>query len=356
MGRWMVKAAELLTPLLNLLREELVSSGYIQCAETPVQVLKEPGKKATSKSYMWVQARAGPGQDPIVLFDYDPTRSGQVPERLLWRFLHLASRRLDCPAFGLIAGQRARLENLGTFGIRLRQSLTLFDLLTRFERAVSQVSSHARFWTERSEGTTWFCREGMREIVGFESGRAEAEHWTLMFMLHLVGLAAGPTWQPSRIILQCERTRALTQASAFSGVDLCFDQHVTAIALPPELFARPLRPATPRSDVVSELRDRLRPLLRDGHPDLPTAAEIAGMSPRSLQRRLNAEGLTYASLVDQVRFEDATRSLDRSDAPLIEIAFDLGYSDPAHFTRAFRRWAGITPSAYRRAHRIHLAP
>jgi AraC-like DNA-binding protein len=283
--------------------------------------------------------------------DFDEDPGGQVPERLLWRFLHLAARRLDCPAFGLIAGERARLENLGTFGLRLRQSLTLFDLLNTFERAVTQVSSHARFWTARSNGTSWFCREGMREIGGFESGRAEAEQWTLMFMLHLIRLAAGPTWRPSRIILQCERTPALTQARSISGIDLCFDQHVTAIALPPELFACPLRPATPRSGVVSELRSRLQPLLRDGHPDLLIAAEIAGMSPRSLQRRLGAEGLSYARLVDQVRFADACRMLASGDAPLIEIAFDLGYSDPAHFTRAFRRWAGITPSAYRRQHR-----
>ena len=54
---------------------------YLQMDETPTQVLKEKGKKATSKSYMWVRHR--PGDRPIILYDYDPTRRGSVPIELL---------------------------------------------------------------------------------------------------------------------------------------------------------------------------------------------------------------------------------------------------------------------------------
>lgn len=80
MSRWMINVAEKLMPLKKILEEELLASDYIHCDETTVQVLKEEGKKATGKSYMWVRGREGP--HPIVLFDYSPSRSGKIPKKL----------------------------------------------------------------------------------------------------------------------------------------------------------------------------------------------------------------------------------------------------------------------------------
>ncbi len=82
LASWMIQAGALIQPLINLLRERLLDYDIIQVDETTVQVLKEPDKAAQSKSYLWVQ-RGGPPDQPIVLYDYDPSRSGQVPLRLL---------------------------------------------------------------------------------------------------------------------------------------------------------------------------------------------------------------------------------------------------------------------------------
>jgi AraC-like DNA-binding protein len=76
-------------------------------------------------------------------------------------------------------------------------------------------------------------------------------------------------------------------------------------------------------------------------------AEIVGVHPRTLQRLLQRESLSYRQLVDEVRAERATVLLRDSDAPVTEIAFDLGYTDVSHFIRAFRRWTGVSPSRYR---------
>lgn len=81
MARWMIQVGEKVTPLITLLREELLKSSYIHMDETIVQVLKEDGKKAESNSYMWVQARSGP--KPIVLFHYAKNRSGNHAHELL---------------------------------------------------------------------------------------------------------------------------------------------------------------------------------------------------------------------------------------------------------------------------------
>lgn len=74
--------AEKLTPFMAHLNTTLLNSDVMHMDETTVQVLKEPGKTAQSKSYMWVQ-RAGPPEKPIVLFHYDPRRSGEVAKTLL---------------------------------------------------------------------------------------------------------------------------------------------------------------------------------------------------------------------------------------------------------------------------------
>jgi transposase len=82
LARWVIAAARMLQPLHNLMRDALFDGAFLHIDETVVQVLKEDGKTPTSTSYMWVQTGGPPGK-PVVLYDYDPSRSGDVPLRLL---------------------------------------------------------------------------------------------------------------------------------------------------------------------------------------------------------------------------------------------------------------------------------
>src|ERR1700731_3061033 len=82
LARWVIGAAGVLQPLHNLIRDELFNASVIHMDETVVQVLKERDRSPSSQSYMWVQT-GGPPERPGVVFDYDPSRSGAVPVRLL---------------------------------------------------------------------------------------------------------------------------------------------------------------------------------------------------------------------------------------------------------------------------------
>ncbi len=79
---WMIKAGTLVQPLINLMRDRLLDYDIVQMDETRVQVLKEAGRRAQSQSYLWVQ-RGGPPDERVILYDYDASRSGAVPQRLL---------------------------------------------------------------------------------------------------------------------------------------------------------------------------------------------------------------------------------------------------------------------------------
>jgi len=73
-------------PIINLLRERMLGLPILAMDETRIQVLKEPGRAAQSQSYLWVQ-RGGPPDRPILLYDYDPSRSQDVPKRLLGEYV-----------------------------------------------------------------------------------------------------------------------------------------------------------------------------------------------------------------------------------------------------------------------------
>lgn len=101
-------------------------------------------------------------------------------------------------------------------------------------------------------------------------------------------------------------------------------------------------------DLVASTRDAIETLsCGDDYPSVAETAAYLGVSVRTLQRRLAQAGASHQMLVAQARFTTAVAVLERSDAKILELALDLGYSDHANFTRAFRRWAGCAPRVFR---------
>jgi len=85
MANWIMRLFDTFMPLINLMKEHQLESDYLQADETRIQVLKEPGRVATSDKWMWV-IRGGPPDQPVVIFEYDKSRSAEVPSRLLEGF------------------------------------------------------------------------------------------------------------------------------------------------------------------------------------------------------------------------------------------------------------------------------
>ena len=110
MAHWIIRLEDVFKPLLNLMREVQNSSDYLQADETRIQVLKEDGRSAQSKSWMWV-IRGGPPDKPSVLFTYNTSRGGEVPQHLLEDF----SGTLQCDGYSAYAAvcTKNRLERIG---------------------------------------------------------------------------------------------------------------------------------------------------------------------------------------------------------------------------------------------------
>jgi len=87
MANWVIRCSEeYFDPLLERLRKELIARDIVHCDETPVQVLKEPGKKPQTKSYMWLYRTGDDGKAPIIIYDYKSSRSSENAAEFLKDF------------------------------------------------------------------------------------------------------------------------------------------------------------------------------------------------------------------------------------------------------------------------------
>lgn len=155
---------------------------------------------------------------------------------------------------------------------------------------------------------------------------------------------------------------AATAAALFPG-PLVFGAATLSLCMPEEMLDLPCPSADAhayatalrqcsldqlglKGDAASRLRAHLANCQLD-YPSLEDSARLLCISPRSLSRALQQAGCTYQQLLDEARQQQALTLLQDSPLAVEQIAWQLGYADPSNFIRAFRRWQGCTPQAWR---------
>jgi AraC-like DNA-binding protein len=96
-----------------------------------------------------------------------------------------------------------------------------------------------------------------------------------------------------------------------------------------------------------DVENAIAPLLPHGKARAPEIASRLGLSPRTFGRRLAAEGLTFSTVLDELRADLARRYVHDKGLPISKIAWMLGYGEVSAFTHAYKRWTGKTPRAAR---------
>jgi AraC-like DNA-binding protein len=103
----------------------------------------------------------------------------------------------------------------------------------------------------------------------------------------------------------------------------------------------------PRDSVVDQVRGIIAGELRGGDPSLERVADQLGVTPRTLQRKLQELGTSHNELLDHMRRQLAMRYLREREMAICEVAYLLGFSESSSFHRAFKRWTGVTPKEFR---------
>lgn len=277
------------------------------------------------------------------------------------RLLERALRSVREPWFGLTLGASVRPELFSALGLSALTAPSLreaFERLARFKPALSGE----RILLRDEGALTWIELAPSGAHPRTRRMRADAEVAFVVAFARLarppqraveVLLRAAPAY-PSRYrrhLGQLPRFRAGRDAVAFSTAQLAAPLISSEHALA-DLFAtraeETLRELT-WPDCTTRTVTLVRELLLRGPVGLEQVAAAQGLTARTLQRRLALEGRTLAQLVDCERQRLAQERLLHTQVGIAELSALLGFSNPNAFHRAFRRWTGLTPLAFRRA-------
>ncbi len=292
-----------------------------------------------------------------------------IPGHHVHALLHQAARNLGSASFGLLVGADNSVNTLGTFGRLVMSSPTIHQAFVTACRLIHLHNTGSHLSLAEVGDDVWF---GHSEFPSPKIGRRQKELYVLMRLIEYGGMAAGPSWRPTKVCLQRREPPEPELREALGDPEIRIGQMITGIAMPRALLAQPLQRSEAPGEAVDEVESRLRrtapadsfvdtlrqltaTLLKqeEGAPQVETMAEITGLSIRSLQRHLAKDGLSHSEIVDQARYQAAVCQLEDSDKRITDIGLDLGYADSAHFTRAFKRWAGVTPREYRNKQPMH---
>lgn len=108
---------------------------------------------------------------------------------------------------------------------------------------------------------------------------------------------------------------------------------------------------TPSEGLLGEVRSHVLSNMRGRPASAADTAQKLGMTRRTLTRRLAQEGTSFTIVLDEARHRTAVHYLENTDHSIEDIAFLVGFSEPSPFVRAFRRWTGMAPMAYRKSRR-----
>ena len=320
----------------------------------PALVDEMEGHRATQRLFVDVGLPLALIEEPGVM----------MPLRDLVALYERAARVTGNPLFGLDAG-RAMANDFGPWSDYARSAPTLGACLARASRGLAFHQSSTRLSLSLDGPQALYTYH-----VPVAGPRARAQHveHTLPALLSAFRRYTGPDWSPDAIevdlprdgrIASLERSLAIPIRCDCPAYAIRFQRAALAIAESPHvplarrLTRRDLMAAInrrPPRDEVGAVRELIHLRFLDGPVDLDGVAAHLGIGARTLQRRLEAANHSFRDLLAQERQARACALLETSDTPITEIAYRLGYSDVAHFSRAFSRSLSVSPRAYRRQH------
>jgi AraC-like DNA-binding protein len=303
---------------------------------------------------------AATGLDPRA-FD-DPL--SEIPMASLGRLLAAAVAASGCEHVGLLVGERSGTASLGVVGLLVRHSPDV-------GAALRNLTAHLHL-RDRGAVASLEVESGVARF-GYEISEAGVEavdqicDGAMAIAMNILRELCSPAWRPSEVLFAHTAPADLRPFRRVFGARLRFDAERTALVFPAKWLAHATQGADRQhfravsawvdaletsnaDDFVARLRRELRMILLGRKGSVGEVARRLSLHRRTLNRRLQARGTSVHRLVEEVRFEIARQLVVNTRMPLTEVAAVLGYADASAFTRAFRRWTGHVPSAWRRAH------
>jgi AraC-like DNA-binding protein len=283
-----------------------------------------------------------------------------IPEKPFWQLINQVAIAEMIPDFGMQVAQAMPWSEIDTLKPLLAGRRPLKQVLETFCAAAGKQSNTSGFKLRLGNDICWFESRGQVLV----SNDIQMESYRVTSMIELVQLAAGINWRPLTVHLTMDENRVIYRNHLLEGCAVVFSRPRTAIAMPagllnanvslnPDLAGNGLKPIEEihdKSEFMEALRTVIGQYVQEDNLSVGMIAELTGCSTRTLQRLLKQYDVSYKNLLNEARKNFAMANLEHSRLPITDIAHKLGYTDAGHFTRAFRRWTGMTPTQYRKSH------
>ncbi len=292
----------------------------------------------------------------------DPDAS--IPLHAYLSLLERAAQGSGDDCFGLHFGAGYDPGNYGALGFVALNSPTVGAGLLNVGRYLGVMRDQCRVVLEVEDG---MARLRYRLSAGSIGLRRQDAELALARMCSGIRSVMGGEWSPNEVLFEHPAPADETPHREVFGAEVRFAQPMNAMIFDQEVLKAEIAAADSRllrilegfleeelsrrradPDLVQRVRRQVLDTLASGVPSIAEVASAAGMSIRTLQRRLGEQGLTYNKLVDDLRHELSLQYLEARDVSISEIAFLLGYSEASAFDRAFRRRSGHSPLEHRR--------
>jgi AraC-like DNA-binding protein len=285
---------------------------------------------------------------------------GKLPVASVLRLWEAAAEAARDPSFGVHVAEALPRGTYDVFEHILSAADTVGAGLSQLARYVPLIHDHSTLRLSVEPGHARLVRR-------VPTMGPQYDEFSMTLLLVRSRQASAAAWVPERMAFQHDRQRDDGEPARVFGCPVAFGAAETELLIPRAVLDLPhAAPDAPLLEVLRRHVDtHLESLPQRGAlvarassaiahriaGELPTLASTAAalrMPERTLQRRLADEGVTHSALLDDVRRNLALELLTDPDVSLTEIALRLHFADPAAFYRAFKRWTGEGPAAYRK--------
>src|SRR5215813_821526 len=312
---------------------------------------------------LWVAQRCGLDReevlrqariDPLAFAD----RENRIPVESAARMWNLVIRALPDRVLALEIVADFVPGDLGVMGYILHQMENLEEALEAMCRYARLVSQGAIPSIERGPSATRVSFSLYPALLATQ----QAPETAVALMIGFIRRTVDVEFAPTTVHLPHPRTERSDLLEQFYGAKISHGQPAVAIEFPTPFLSRPVAGADPNlavylrqqadqmlsrmeesKGVSHETARRLAERLGRGEPSQALIAKQMGVSERTLQRRLQEEGTTFNQLLEATRRDIALGYLTNPRLAAYEVSFLVGYTEPATFFRAFKRWTGKTP-------------
>ena len=293
-------------------------------------------------------------------FDLSNTEN-YVPVELMYRLFEEIERREGIDDFFEVFANQINVQGMCDWTETIAYSLDCLSAINFSTEYEDVVLTHQRIRLEIDGPVSrysWLYLDQPRYIERPNRGREYTDYADTCLAVNFFTHVARPGWAPLELHLQSlvapNFDRLLPTGN---NTKIFLGQPASSIVFPTAMLTTPLTngDAINRIDThegkpqtISAAIEKLLSSARDGQvANLELMADMLNLSPRTLRRRLVAEGTSFTEIADTWRFKSSLDLLAQDNSRIHEISERLGYANAPNFERAFKRWTGQTPGTYR---------